>query len=85
MRSGISELDAIDNVMTLPSFDAGSHNGNIVVASAEACQVAVYDVAGKLVLNTQVAAGETVIEAQSLRQGIYIVRASNGNAVKILK
>ena len=85
IRSGISELDAIDNVMTLPSFDAGSHNGNIVVASAEACQVAVYDVAGKLVLNTQVAAGETVIEAQSLRQGIYIVRASNGNAVKILK
>ena len=53
--------------------------------SAEACQVGVYDISGKLVMSAQANEGETVLNAQSLNGGIYIVRASNGNAVKIIK
>ena len=86
ISSGIKEvdIDAVDAIK-LPSFNAGVHNGNIIIMSAEACQVAVYDIAGKLAMTTQANEGETVINAQALREGIYIIRASNGNAVKIIK
>ena len=53
--------------------------------SAEACTVGVYDISGKLVMSAQANKGETVIDAQSLGNGIYVVRASNGNAVKVIK
>lgn len=85
IRSGIEEVTAIKDAMALPSFDAGVHNGNIVVMSGEACDVAVYDISGKLMMTARVNEGENVLNAQSLRRGIYIVRASNGNAVKINK
>lgn len=85
IRSGISEVDAVESTKVLPSFNAGAYNGNIIIYSQEACDVAVYDISGKLVMNTTVTEGENVLDAQSLGQGIYIVRASNGNAVKIKK
>ena len=86
ISSGIKEVEpeAVESVK-LPSFNAGVHNGNIVMMSAEACQVGVYDISGKLVMSAQANEGETVLNAQSLNGGIYIVRASNGNAVKIIK
>ena len=88
ISSGLKSVDdpfgAVESVK-LPSFNAGVHNGDIIIMSAEACQVAVYDIAGKLAMNAQVAEGETILNAQSLREGIYIVHASNGNAVKIIK
>jgi hypothetical protein len=86
ITSGIKEVEpeAVESVK-LPSFNAGVHNGNIVMMSAEACQVGVYDISGKLVMSAQANEGETVLNAQSLNGGIYIVRASNGNAVKIIK
>lgn len=86
ITSGISEVDknACDAVR-LPSFNAAGYNGNIIVMSAEACNVVVYDISGKVVLNTSVTEGENVVEAQLLKSGVYIVRASNGNVVKIIK
>lgn len=89
ISSGLTEVknpfDESVEAVRLPSFNAGVHNGNIVILSAEACEVAVYDIAGKLVMNAYANEGETVLNTQSLKDGIYIVRASNGNAVKIIK
>ena len=88
IRSDINEVEnpygAVESIK-LPSFNAGVHNGNIVIMSAEACAVSVYDIAGKLVMNAYANEGETILNTQSLKDGIYIVRASNGNAVKIIK
>ena len=88
IRSGISSVDdpfgAVESVK-LPTFQSGANNGNIYIMSAEACNVGIYDIAGALVMSAQVGEGETVLNAQSLKDGIYIVRASNGNAVKIIK
>lgn len=85
IRSGIKEADAVEQVTKLPSFDAGVYNGNIVIMSAEACNVAIYDISGKMVMTAFVHEGENILDTQSLKSGIYIVRASNGNALKIIK
>ena len=88
ISSGIKSIDPEDGAVEsvkLSSFNAGVNNGNIVIMSAEACQVAVYDISGKLAMTAQANQGETVLNAQALKGGVYIVRASNGNAVKIIK
>ena len=89
ITSGLTRVenpfDGSVEALRLPSFNAGVYNGNIVMMSAEACTVGVYDISGKLVMSAQANKGETVIDAQSLGNGIYVVRASNGNAVKIIK
>ena len=88
ISSGIKSIDPEDGAVEsvkLPSFNAGANNGNIIIMSAEACQVGVYDISGKLVMTAQANQGETVLNAQALKGGVYIVRASNGNAVKIIK
>ena len=85
IRSGIKSVDGGVEGVKLPSFNAGAHNGNIVIYSAEACDVAIYDITGKLVMTTRANEGETIVEAQSINRGIYILRASNGNAIKIIK
>ena len=88
IRSDIKEVDdpfgAVEG-MKLPSFHAGAYNGNIIIMSAEACDVNVYDVTGKLVMTAYANEGETVLNTQSLKGGIYLVRAANGNVAKVIK
>lgn len=59
-------------------------DGNFVVSSDTASSVVVYNVAGQVVAQAQLN-GETVVPAQDLANGLYIVKFDNNAAVKIVK
>lgn len=74
----LDQLSGVENAVAEESeFKAFATQGAVVVETAEACNVNVYNVAGSLVRSEQVEEGRTEIE---LPQGFYIV---NGEKVLV--
>ena len=59
-------------------------NGNFVVSCDNATEVSIYNAAGSLV-KTAAINGESVIDAQNLANGMYILKFNNNVIVKAVK
>lgn len=77
---------AIDNITAdTDNFNARFIGVQLVVESAFDDTISLYDLSGKLVLSHSINAGTTTIPAEAIASGLYIVKSSQGNAVKIAK
>ena len=59
-------------------------NGNFEVEAASATSVDVYNVAGQKVASAAIE-GTTVVPAQDLAKGLYILKFNDNTAVKVMK
>ena len=76
-------VEGIQNDMEAISIS--NADGKIMVNAPAGCAISVFDVAGALVVRTQVADGNAEISTANLSKGIYIVEAASGNLVKTEK
>lgn len=80
-RDSMGDISKVENVAE-SALQVVAANGSVSVVAAEACNVAVYNMAGACVANAQAVAGE-VVDFQ-LANGIYVVKAGNATAKVIL-
>ena len=59
-------------------------DGDFAITCTENCAVEIYSVAGQLVRKAQASQGTSVVSAQDLANGVYIVKV-DGNTVKVVK
>ena len=59
-------------------------DGNFVVKGSNASMVDVYNVAGQKVASAAVD-GETVVNAENLAKGMYILKFNDNTAIKVVK
>ena len=69
----------------IEAISISNADGKILVNAPAGCALSVFDVAGALVVRTQVADGNAEISTANLSKGIYIVEAASSNLVKTEK
>lgn len=75
--TGVESVDSSALIVTV-------ENGNFVVKGSNASAVEVYNVSGQKVADAAVE-GETVVDAQNLESGLYILKFNDNKVVKIVK
>ncbi len=80
----LGNASAIDKVNNGDKVQVSVVQGNFVVNTASPCHISIFNIAGQEVANLS-SNGNAVIPAQHLSHGMYVLRLSDGTAVKVMK
>lgn len=80
----ITQGEAGVNAVAANAVSVSVVNGNFVVKGSNASSVDVYNVAGQKVASAAVD-GETVVNAENLAKGMYILKFNDNTAIKVVK
>lgn len=79
------EVNGVEGVQNEESLSIVHSDGKIILNSAAAATLSIYDVAGALVVRANVSEGQTEISTANISKGIYIVEAASGSQYKTEK
>jgi len=74
------EINANNTVL----YPAGTNSFHVLCANAKNVNVKIYNAAGALVMQQTAEGDEATVDASNLKKGVYLLKANNGKAEKII-